>query len=350
MSYSAGVIRAAENLLTNYMCVRPGEDVLITADTRTDPLVSAVVLEVAEKIGARAAISLASPLPFQGQLSDPYITRAQAEAVKACDVWIDLAFPYFAGSRVHDEAMKTSRVRYLLGGDMNAGSFERLFGAVDLDQYFEAMMAFDEVFAPAIGKTCRVTTRLGTDVRFTLGAPGLNKPRYARTPGMFLVPGTCTIAPDVKTVQGTLVVTNGFHEFYEYLQSPITLTVDSKITKVAGGGPSRIPLERAMIRAGGGSYGSIIHFSHGLHPAARMTGTSFIEDIRTAGSNAVGLGIPWWEPGGGENHPDVVMAEHSVWIGNEQIISEGVIISPSSLAAKAAALAPVWAKPARRAA
>ena len=348
MSYSAGVIRAAENLLTNYMCARPGEEVLITSDTLSDPRVSAALLEVGEKIGARVTISLASPLPYQGQLSDPYIPRAQAEATRNCDVWIDLCFPYFAGSHVHDEAMQTKQVRYLLGGDMNAGSFERLFGAVDLDQYFEAMMAFDEMFTAAEGKMCRITTPLGSDVRFKIGKSGLKKPRYAKEPGMFLVPGTCSIAPDVPTVQGKMVVTNGFHEFYEYLQSPVTLIVDGKIKQISGGGPSRVPLERAVLRAGGGEYGSIIHFSHGLHPATRMTGTSFIEDIRTMGSNAVGLGIPWWEPGGGENHPDVVMAEHSVWIEDEQIIRDGVIVTPSALAAKAAALTPVWAKQPKR--
>ena len=104
-----------------------------------------------------------------------------------------------------------------------------------------------------------------------------------------------------------------------------------------------------MLRAGGGEYGSIIHFTHGLHPAARLTGKCFIEDMRTIGSNAVGLGIPWWEPGGGENHPDTVLTEQSVWIDDRQIIRDGAIVSPPQLAELAAKLAPVIPSPGHRA-
>jgi hypothetical protein len=100
-----------------------------------------------------------------------------------------------------------------------------------------------------------------------------------------------------------------------------------------------------MLRAGGGEYGSIIHFSHGLHPAARMTGRCFIEDMRTIGSNAVGLGIPWWEPGGGENHPDTVLTEQSVWIEGEQIIRDGALVAPATLSERAAKLAPILPSP-----
>jgi hypothetical protein len=91
-------------------------------------------------------------------------------------------------------------------------------------------------------------------------------------------------------------------------------------------------MERALKRAGGGQYGSIIHFSHGFHPAARLTGASFIEDIRVKGNNAVGLGIPWWLPGGGENHPDAVVLMQSMWIDGQQIVSEGAIVGPAALA------------------
>ena len=236
--------------------------------------------------------------------------------------------------------MAIKSVRYILGGDMGRGSFSRLFGAVDFDQYFEAQGEFDKVFVAAIGKKIRITTPLGTDVSFSLGKSGFAKPRRAANPGMYLVPGSCSIAPQIETVRGKVVVTSGFHEFYETLAAPITLIVNGKISELLGGGPSREPLNRAMLRAGGGEYGSIIHFTHGLHPAARITGECFIEDMRTIGSNAVGLGIPWWEPGGGENHPDAVLIEQSVWIEDQQIIRDGAIIAPAPLAELAAELAP----------
>jgi hypothetical protein len=234
--------------------------------------------------------------------------------------------------------MKTQRVRYMLGGDMDAGAFGRLFGRVDFDRYYAMQHEFDRVFTE--GRKCRITTHLGTDVSFVLGKPGITKPRHADKPGMYVVPGTCSIPPDVTTVKGQIVVTHCFHEFYERLPSLVTLTVDGPIRKVVGGGASRPPLERALLRAGGGKYGSIIHFAQGMNPAARLTGKSFIEDIRAMGSNAVGLGIPWWEPGGGENHPDAVLTEQTVRVDGQLIVEDGRIVGPPPLAEAAAALVP----------
>jgi hypothetical protein len=99
--------------------------------------------------------------------------------------------------------------------------------------------------------------------------------------------------------------------------------------------------ERSLRRAGGGDFGHVIHFTVGFHPAARFSGTSFIEDIRSPGANAVGLGVPWWEPGGGENHPDAIMTTQSLWVRGQQIIRDGMVIAPSGLADKIAGITKV---------
>ena len=51
------------------------------------------------------------------------------------------------------------------------------------------------------------------------------------------------------------------------------------------------------------------------------------------GYNAVGLGLPFWAPGGGETHPDTVISSQSVWVDGEQIVDAGVIVNPPELAA-----------------
>ena len=130
-----------------------------------------------------------------------------------------------------------------------------------------------------------------------------------------------------------------FHEFYTRLAEPIALEVDGRIRTVAGGGAERAILERALRRAGGGEYGYVIHFTHGLHPAARFTGRCFVEDMRVPGSDAVGLGLPWWQPGGGENHPDGVLSMQSLWVAGSRIVADGAITAPRALAERAAALA-----------
>ena len=61
-----------------------------------------------------------------------------------------------------------------------------------------------------------------------------------------------------------------------------------------------------------------------------------------AGYNAIGLGLPFWVPGGGENHPDCVISMQSLWIEGRQILSDGVIVAPTHLAEMAQALRPLY--------
>ena len=220
-----------------------------------------------------------------------------------------------------------------------AGSLE-LFGRVDLDRYYEVHRAFDEIVNGSIGKTVRITNALGSDVSFALAKPGFAKPRRADKPGMYLVPGSCTMFPELESVRGVITVGAAFHEYYTPLAPPLTLHLDGKVRELSGGGADRKIMDRALRRAGGGTYGYVIHFTHGIHPAARLTGRSFIEDMRVTGNNAVGLGLPWWVPGGGENHPDAILSEQSIWIDGEKLVEDGAFVAPALLAKLGAELAP----------
>jgi 2,5-dihydroxypyridine 5,6-dioxygenase len=305
--------------------------VLITADSLTDPHAVAALQDAAAVQNAKTAVLTIPQLPFQGALADPYIPEPVAAAVMSCDVWLDLTFPYIAGSQVHDKAMKTNRVRTLLFHDLDNGGIARLFGGVDFDRLFALQNAFDAVVAGAVGKQARVTTTKGTDVTFTIAKPATKKIRHIDQPGTFTPPGSAVIYPEPASVKGRLVVEAVFHEYYTLLKSPISMNVDGKVREISGGGPDLKVMDRALRRAGRGNYGSIIHFSHGFHPAARFNGQSFIEDVRAAGNDAVGLGIPWWEPGGGENHPDAVVTMQTLWIDGKQMVRDGAICGSPEL-------------------
>jgi leucyl aminopeptidase (aminopeptidase T) len=169
----------------------------------------------------------------------------------------------------------------------------------------------------------------------------MKKLRRIQKPGINAPPGSAMIFPEPDSVRGVVVIEAAMHEFYTILKAPIHITVDGQIQSVSGGG-SDLPIwERSLLRAGNGQYGRIIHLSYGFHPAARFTGQSFNEDIRVKGMAAVGFGIPWWEPGGGENHPDGVVPAQSLWIDGRQIIRDGNIIEPQNLAKAARELQPI---------
>lgn len=317
---------AAAFIVRDFMCVKAGEQMVITADTASDPRAVQALLEAAKVCKARAAVLTIPQLPFQGALADPYVAEPLGAAVKSCDVWLDITFPYLAGSAVHAEAMKLKRARCLMFHDLDAGGIARLFAGVDFAKLFDLQEAVDGVVNRSLGKTCRVTNAAGTDVSFTIGRAATRKIRRVDQPGTYTPPGSAVIYPEIESVRGTVVVDAAFHEYFTLLRSQIRMQVDGKIREVTGGGTDLKVMDRALKRAGGGKYGHVIHFSHGFHPAARFHGGSFIESIRAAGCNAIGLGIPWWEPGGGENHPDAVVTMQSMWIDGEPIVRDGAFV------------------------
>jgi hypothetical protein len=209
-----------------------------------------------------------------------------------------------------------------------------MYGTAPLDRLFKAQNLFDELLASNSGASCRVKSASGTDVSFRLGRPGGAKSRYADKPGSSTVMGSCIFYPETASVKGVIALDAIFHEFYTLTPEPISFEIDGDIRSFRNAHEHEAATDRALKRASGNKgYGRVIHFTCGFHPAARFSGRSFIEDIRTTGANAIGLGVPWWEPGGGENHPDGVVASQSLWIDNQQVVRDGRVIAPAALAA-----------------
>ncbi len=333
-AFDPPALRAAHLLITDHMGVKPGETVLITTDTRGDPQVASMLLNAAVQAGARPMAVTLQQLPLQGKLADPHLPDALRAAMAASDCWIDLTHPYIAGSETHDHAVKAGRVRCLVAGGMDTGALARLYGGVPLDALYELQQGMDQLVAEAAGQECRLTDAQGTDVRFVLGQATGSKPRRALTPGAtYSLPGSVVMYPDLPSVRGRIVITAAMHDWYGPLERPLTLEVDGRIRRIVEDGPDAQVLDRALRRAGGGDYGHVIHFSYGLHPAARWRGDCFVEDIRTVGANAIGFGRPWWEPGGGENHPDGLLLRQNLWIEDRQILQSGLVVAPPPLAA-----------------
>ena len=339
------LVRAAEVLIGHHFDVRPGEGVLITADTRTDAALVDALLVAALRAGACPVVATIPQLPFQGALADPYLPDALAAAAAASDVWFDLTFPYIAGSSKHDLAMKAGRARYALLATASADSFSRLYGGVDFPALMDYQVALVDYLDSKAGTTARFTCPLGTDVRFTLDRIKLKRERVARSPGMHTVPGAQSLYPELESVTGRIVLQALFDEHYRLLRLPITIDVEGRLSGFAGAAAEDVPrLQRALRRAGGGSgYGFLIHFTMGFHPAARLSGQHFIEDIRAYGTNAIGMGLPWWEPGGGENHPDGVVLDQSLTIDGELIVDAGRIVGPPHLLDAYERIQPVFA-------
>lgn len=325
--------RAADCLIKQQFAVKAGESVLLTADSGVDHALIDAVVQAVSRCGAKPLVALAPQLPFQGGLSDPYVGDSIGAAVVASDVWLDFCFPYHAGSRIHDAAMQAHRCRYGLISLSRVDSFERLYGSVDFDALIDFNIAFMEFVATATGETVRFTCALGTDASFVLDEVKLKRTRTCDKPGMDTVPGAQSLYPTKDSVRGRIIIQALFDEKYRRLRKPITIHADGVITDILGAAPEdHASFERALKRANGQSaLGTFVHFTYGFHPAARYSGEQFIEDIRLPGTNAIGMGLPWWEAGGGENHPDGVVLDQSLWIGDVQVLDQGHFTGPEIL-------------------
>jgi leucyl aminopeptidase (aminopeptidase T) len=336
--------QAADVLAREMMCIKAGESVLITTDTGSDMQAVQALQDAAYRLGAKVAtITLAPGVPFQGSLADDCLPDHVKAATSACDVWIDLCMPYLAGSRAFDAAMKTKRTRYFLGADLGAEEMVRLFGKAKLDDVFELGNVFAEFVTASAGQECRMTDPLGTDVTFTIAKTEGFSFKKASKPGGYFVPGTVLFIPDLESVRGDVVTRLFFHEYYTECPELMTFKVKGKVQDVVGGGSENKVMRRSLKRAGNGDFGYVVHFTCGVHPAARYTGKCFIEDQRVMGNNAIGLGLPPWMEGGGETHPDCVVTGQSIWVDGQQIVKDGVIIGPSRVRELAAKVQPIYA-------
>lgn len=327
--------RAAQALVREHFAVAPGENVLITVDTGTDTALIDAVFGAVSAAGGRPLVALIPQLPFQGALADPFLTDSLAAAAEASDAWFDFCFPYMAGSKLQDRAMKANRSRYCLLATAGAESFARMYGGVDFSALMDFQIAVSDFVGSKAGSQARFTCPLGTDITFTMDKVKLKRHRVANVPGMHTVPGAQNLYPLMETVKGKVVLQALFDEIYRPLRRPITIAVDGRIQGFSGAAAEDVArLERSLRRASGtGSqtYGYCIHFTMGFHPATRMTERHFVEDIRLPGTNAIGMGLPWWEAGGGENHPDGVIFDQSLWIDGEQILDGGKLVGPAPL-------------------
>jgi leucyl aminopeptidase (aminopeptidase T) len=327
------LMRAADNLVRDHFAVGPGESVLITGDTLTEHVLLDAVAGSVVRAGAKPLVALAPPLPYQGGLSDPYVADPLKAAAVASDVWFDFCFPYHAGSGAHSAAMAANRCRYALLATAAADSFERLYGCVDFPAMMEFNVALAEFFSAAAGERVRFTCPAGTDVSCALDKLKIVRQRVAQGPGMQTVPGTQSFYPVKDSVRGRIVIQALFDEYYRALRVPIAIEAEGRIQRFTGGAAEdRQSFERALRRASGGEhYGNFIHFTCGFHPGTKLTQRHFIEDIRIPGSNAIGMGLPWWEPGGGENHPDGIVLDQSLWVGDTQLVRDGLFVGPERL-------------------
>jgi len=332
--------KASDILTRELFKLKPGETFVITADTESDPRVVDATASAAFTVGAKPmAIWLASPLGV-GKAADPMLpVEALTAVLKEADAWVEFNNQWLLYSTPYDIAVKENKkLRHMCLVGMNVDMMVRCIGRVDYPTLKEFMEKITEMTKNA--KHIRMTTPAGEDVEFDNakiedGKPDPTYPLtaslgYANVPGSHMMAGQIGWAPNLESINGTIVFDGSLVPPCGKLEKPVRLTIKSgEIIKVEGG-KQAVEFEAWMKSFDHPRMLKMAHVCYGFNPGAKLTG-DILEDERVWGCTEWGIGnvgAILIEPDGipAPSHTDGICLNTSVWLDGEQILDEGKII------------------------
>ena len=326
--------KAAHILVNDMLRLKPGETIVITADTQSDMRVVDSVAAAAHTAGALPmGITLVAPLGG-GKAADPMLpVESLTAALTAADVWVEFNEQWLLYSTPHERALSANKnLRYMCLVCMTVDMMVRLIGRIDTALLSSFMHKVVDMTQQS--KEMRITTPAGTDLSFVLLPERVVScdDGLSDTPGMHFLSGQISFVPDFDSINGTLVFDGTIAPPVGYVKDPVVLDViKGRVTKISGGTQAdefRTWLESFddpnMFR--------LAHGCYGFNPGAKMSG-NVLEDERIWGVTEWGLGYlsavdaP---PDGiqAASHCDGLCLNSSVWLDGEQVLDKGFVVHP----------------------
>ncbi|WP_108663469.1 2,5-dihydroxypyridine 5,6-dioxygenase [Acuticoccus kandeliae] len=324
--------------------LKAGERVVILTSVNSNPDLIAAATHAASDLGA-VVVRLDIPPVFDlAQLgTDPTaVTGASPidgnpvaiEAMKAADLVIDLVFLLFTPGQ---KEVLASGTRMLLAYE----DPETLVRLVPTEDDRRRVLAAKAAFHA--GRTMRVTSAAGTDLRAEIGDnPITAEYGYVDEPGRWdhWPSGFVARVPNRDTAEGTVVLAPGdiILPFKSYVQSPINLTIEKGlITRIEGG------FEADFMRQYIEDFNepdafAISHLGWGLQKRARWTAMGLYDKHPTIGMEGrafAGNFLFSTGPGNGRKtrcHLDIPMRNCSFFVDDVPMTRDGRVIPSDQIA------------------
>ena len=279
--------------------------------------------EASEKIGAICHITELDSTQIQSGscIEELRMEMAQADAIVGATNYsfITTDAVYYALSR---------GVQFLsMPMSTNDGSslLEQDFLRMDPDE--ASRIGMPMFWALRKGKTIRVTTKLGTDLTFSI---------VDRFPGIFhgslWEPGKCSSAsfeiyiPPVEIKTFGKLVLDGSMGYIGLVEKPLTITFENGYIKEIENTPDGIKLKEYMESFKDPEMYCAAEFGIGLNTVSRCQGISYIEDESAYGTFHIGFGRNL-ALGGCHNaagHFDLVTHNPTIYVDNKIIMKNGI--------------------------
>lgn len=307
--------------------VKPGENLLIVADTWTDMEIAEACLIAGINAKANAQLLV---IPRTSLIETREYNSSTAGAILGADVVVALCGGMFprnpATRRACEQGTRVASTR-------TTGIEDFLIeGILEVD--YALMVRICEKICAMFENTevCRVTSPVGTDVSFRMvGRPAPVGDGMATEPGeLDFFPGVdASIAPIEETVYGTVVI-DGSVVPDGLVRTPITCRLEKGIITAIEGGPDASAWRANLQSTGDPKVFQLAHFTLGLNPRAKLCG-NMMQDERVIGAVTFGFGhqdpIYKGMAGPAQVHIDAVLASPSVYL-DEMLLCENNRLNP----------------------
>lgn len=321
--YAFELAKGAKKLVEDVMLVKPGENVVITADTVSDWRVVQAVAQAVFVMDARPVVLWYETQPNAQMEPPPPVARA----VEVADVWIELAVAYILYTEARQKATQAG-CRYACMSGMDVDMIVRTIGRVDYPRMMELGDKLCELTQGA--DEIRITSPAGTDLLAHNGgrpvrqSGGLGDEKGASV----MLGGQVAWLPVVESIQGTLVFDAALWPPAELgvLSSPVTLKIEKGFIQEVLGGTEATVFEEWLAGFNDPNMYRIAHYTYGFNPGVTRPMGRIVEDERIFGCVEFGMGSTMeWKAA---SHTDGVVLNPSVWLDGEMIEDNGRYIHP----------------------
>lgn len=320
---------AARKFVEQVMLVKPGENVVVTADTATDMRVVRATAEAVYAAGAHPVLIVYETRPRP--LMEP--PRPVAEAVRVADVWIEFTLQYILYSSAHRAAIDAG-CRYTCVPAMDVDMLLRTIGWVD----FPKMLALGEKLTEVFSGTDKITMKsdAGTDITGTMkGRRVKHQGKLADKKGETVtLAGQVTFMPIEESLNGTIVFDGSIWPPDEIgmLREPVTLTVEEGVIRKIDGGREARLMENFLRSLNDPNMFCLAHYSLGLNPGVRKLTGRIVEDERLFGCITIGMGSQGPNHGGkgirAAGHVDGIVTRPTFILDGKTVEQDGKYTHP----------------------
>ena len=314
----------ARRIVETVLAVKPGEHVCIVTDTECPHTITESLAQAARGMGAEVAVVLMTPREA-GSVEPPPVVGAAIQAAEAV-IW------QATYAVVHTRTARAAFAKGVRMCDMWGCSEDMMVrGGIAAD--YGAIAELTRRLAPIFtkGRTARLTTPAGTDLRVSLeGRSGIPLVGVAGQKGTFcaLPDGEVAISPLTGSAEGILVQPYCIEKKeLGYVKDRIRIEVKQGRMEKISGGPQADFLAQVLDTAGG-SARNIAEFAVGTNPTCRL-GVTIREAKKTWGTAHIGIGDSKSVGGDVEGplHFDIVFVEPTVTVDETVVVKDGKVVA-----------------------